>query len=73
MPIYVYRNNLNGTKAEVLQKDERLAGVVREIDPDSCLNVEDGFFDDEYADVEREPTTPGGFQGLPTPKFHRSS
>jgi hypothetical protein len=73
MPIYVYKLSGGGT-LEVFQKaDDEPFGVAREIPPEQIIAYHDceQAAIEEYEEVERVPAAPGGFQGLPTPRFYK--
>lgn len=72
MPIYNYRLK-TGDVIEVFQKASDPAyTMLGEIDPETILTPGIQAYDAiDATPVERVPSTPGAFIGLPTPKFHR--
>lgn len=73
MPIYVYIAVLNedAPEVEVFQKmsDPPFERVI-DIPEDQILSGSFAGVPDE-TEVERRPSAPGGFRGLPTPKFYK--
>jgi len=72
MPIYTYRLKQGGHTFEAL-RDALLPEptTLGDIDEEAIVSKFNPYLEWEVEDeIERVPSAPGGFRGLPTPKFH---